>query len=211
MIFTFDDETTPAVEIETAPRDESLSTGETGPTVLIGTPPRCGLGSAVAQLVGRLVHLIVNVASGLAVIRYLDPPQYGDYVVVTTVMLAGLLANSGLAKLAIREVAQGTVSERSAIGSVAVLRLVLSAAALLISQLLSQGLDIGVRLFGEVVETASLLLMTAANVAFLALRTDAADGIRDYVCVPGAPRATPRRDTTFSRPGPFSRCREGFP
>lgn len=55
------------------------------------------------------------------------------------------------------------------IGSVAFLHLVLSAAALLISQLLRQGLDIGVRLFGEVVETASLLLMTAANVAFLAL------------------------------------------
>ena len=171
-------------------------------------PPRRVLGSVAAQLVGRLIHLTANVVSTLAIIHYLSPSRYGDYVVaLTTVMLAGLIADGGLAKLAIREVAQGTTEESAATGSVAVLRLVLSVAALAISQaallamsvsrsvhvaaaLLSvtyatesvlalasvvfhvrqrQALDIGVRLFGELVETASLLVMIAVRAPFVTL------------------------------------------
>ena len=50
---------------------------------------------------------MVNVAASLLILRYLGPASYGDFVVVVSIVgLAGLLAEFGLPKLAVREVAR---------------------------------------------------------------------------------------------------------
>lgn len=160
------------------------------------------------QATGRGLHLLANIVSTLAIIRYLAPGRYGQYVVVlTTVMLAGLVADGGLTKLAIREVTQGTVSEAAAAGSVAALRVGLALASAAASQVLllclgassqmyvaagilsltyateaivslttvvlhvrlRQDLETGIRLLGELIETAVLLLMIRAGTTFVLL------------------------------------------
>jgi O-antigen/teichoic acid export membrane protein len=95
------------------------------------------LTTAAGQLVGKLLHLIVNVLSTLLIIRYLSPSAYGRYTfALSTTMLLGLVADGGLAKLAIREVAQGSLSQDDAAGALLTLRISLAGCAALFTQFL---------------------------------------------------------------------------
>jgi len=83
--------------------------------------------SAGAQAGAKVAHLALNVVSTLAIIHYLAPGVYGEYVLVlTTVMLVGLLADFGLNKLATREVAREADSEGEVLGTVLLARVLLA-------------------------------------------------------------------------------------
>jgi O-antigen/teichoic acid export membrane protein len=98
--------------------------------------------STTAQLVARGFDLIVNVAASLLILRYLGPTQYGDFVVVVSIVgLAGLLAEFGLPKLAVREVARDPGAGDELIGTVIWLRLGLCVVAALVAQLALAALD----------------------------------------------------------------------
>lgn len=91
--------------------------------------------SASAQFIARAADLLVNVATSLAVLRYLGAVRFGDFVLVVTVTgLAGLLADAGLPKLAVREVARNPSTAGPVIGTVTVIRLVLSVVSLAVAQ-----------------------------------------------------------------------------
>ena len=89
--------------------------------------------SSVGQAGARVIHLVLNVVSTLAIIRALPPGDYGAYVLVlTTTMLVGLLADYGLSKLAVREIAQhpdDPRAEAEVLGTVVLTRLGLAVVA----------------------------------------------------------------------------------
>ncbi|MEO7446793.1 MAG: oligosaccharide flippase family protein [Humibacillus sp.] len=83
--------------------------------------------SAASQLGAKVVHLLLNAVSTLAVLRYLAPDAYGTYVLVLTVTtLVGVVADFGLPKLAVRELLVPGVREGAVVGTVIVLRLALA-------------------------------------------------------------------------------------
>ncbi len=91
--------------------------------------------SMASQLVARVLHVSLNIVSSLAIIHYLSPGTYGDYVLalgVTTMF--GLFADFGLPKLAVREISRDRSCEGEIIGTVMMLRLVLTVAAFAFTQ-----------------------------------------------------------------------------
>jgi O-antigen/teichoic acid export membrane protein len=93
--------------------------------------------STVAQLGAKVLHLVLNLVSTLAVIRYLEPGAYGMYVLaLSTTMLVGLFADFGLAKLAVREIALDADGEEEILGTVVGARLALGVVAVGITQIL---------------------------------------------------------------------------
>jgi O-antigen/teichoic acid export membrane protein len=113
--------------------------------------------STVAQLGAKGVHLVLNVVSTVVLIRYMGPTRYGDYIkVITVTSWAGLLSEFGLTKLAVREVAREAASVPPVVGTVIVVRLVLSVAAAAFVQLIL--LAIGA---SAVVHAAALVMSTA--------------------------------------------------
>ncbi len=83
-----------------------------------------------------VVHMALNIVSSLVIIRYLAPPNYGDYVLVLTLMtMIGLLSDFGLSKLGIREVAVDGDGEAEVVGTVIALRLGLAMVAAIVIQL----------------------------------------------------------------------------
>jgi O-antigen/teichoic acid export membrane protein len=103
--------------------------------------PRARLARSVAvstgsQLIARGFDLIVNVAVSLAIVRYLGPQRFGDYVLVISIVgLAGLLSEFGLPKLAVREVARDPASQNRVVGTTMVLRLLLCIVSAIVAQL----------------------------------------------------------------------------
>lgn len=91
--------------------------------------------STTSQLLAKAAHLALNVVSTLAIIRYLHPSGYGLFVLVLTVAgVVGLIADYGLAKLAVREVVAPDAVEGDVLGTVVVLRLVLGVVAIVLTQ-----------------------------------------------------------------------------
>jgi len=86
--------------------------------------------STASQLGARGLHLALNVVSTLALIRYLGPDRYGDFVMVVTVAaIGGLVSDMGLNKLGVREIARDPSAEGEVLGSVLLARLGLGLAA----------------------------------------------------------------------------------
>ncbi len=126
--------------------------------------------SAVSQLAGKVVHLALNLVSTLAILRYLAPDAYGSYVlVVTMVTLVGVVADFGLPKLAVREIALsdsvGLGARNEILGTLVVLRLVLAVVAIV-------GCQVLLALFAQ-----PTLVHQAAAIASLTLLVDAVLGI----------------------------------
>jgi O-antigen/teichoic acid export membrane protein len=93
--------------------------------------------SLAAQLGARALHLLLNIGTSLAIVRYLGPRGYGDYVVVvTTTGLTALAADAGLHKLAVREVARRPDEAEAVIGTTVAIRLVLAIGAAGLAQLI---------------------------------------------------------------------------
>jgi O-antigen/teichoic acid export membrane protein len=84
--------------------------------------------SAASQLGAKVVHLLLNAVSTLAVLRYLAPDAYGTYVLVLTITtFVGVVADFGLPKLAVREMLRPGQVEGDVVGTVIVVRLGLAA------------------------------------------------------------------------------------
>lgn len=97
---------------------------------LTDVPARVDRGVTVSvsvQFGAKLVHLALNVVSSLAIINYLSPARYGDFVLVLIVTtLLGLLCDFGLVRVAVREVSREPDLEAGALGTVMALRLALA-------------------------------------------------------------------------------------
>jgi O-antigen/teichoic acid export membrane protein len=120
--------------------------------------------STSTQLAARVVHLSLNVVSTLAVVRYLTPDAYGTYVVVlSTTLLAGLVADFGLAKLGVREISRGH-DEHEVVGTVFGLRLGLAVAAAAFAQVALVALGASAEVHGAAA-VASLLYLGDAGLA----------------------------------------------
>jgi PST family polysaccharide transporter len=118
--------------------------------------------SISAQLGARVIHLALNVISTLAIIRYMSPAGYGEFVIIVTVVtLARLISDFGLNPIAVREASVEPAAEAKLIGTVMAMRVGLALIAMVIVQgaLLAVGAGPGVRTAGAV---ASLLLLAEA-------------------------------------------------
>lgn len=90
--------------------------------------------SAVSQFGAKCVHFALNAVSTLALIRYLGPDHYGNYVfVITASFVIGIAADMGLNNLAVREISRDPAAEDRLVGSVMLTRLVLAAGAWLMT------------------------------------------------------------------------------
>lgn len=86
--------------------------------------------SIASQLGAKVLHLGLNVVSTIAIVRYLAPEAYGTYVLVLTVTtLAGVLADFGLPKLAVREMVRPGADPDAVAGTIIWVRLALAVAA----------------------------------------------------------------------------------
>ena len=97
---------------------------------------RGGSGSAsCSSSCRRSAHVLLNVVSSLAIIRYLAPDEFGDYaVVVSLVTLCGILCDFGIDKYGIREISLDEETEAEVTGTVVVIRLALSVISFVLVQ-----------------------------------------------------------------------------
>jgi O-antigen/teichoic acid export membrane protein len=108
----------------------------TTPTAVPADPVRAVAVSTASQLAARLLHLALNVASSVILIRYMGPDGYGDYVLVIVVTgWVGLLSEFGLNKLGVRHAARGDATAGEVVGTVMGTRVVLSVLAAGVAQL----------------------------------------------------------------------------
>ena len=106
------------------------------PTTVPREPDRAVAVSTVSQLGARVLHLALNVASSVILIRYMGPDHYGDYVrVIAVTGWVGLLSEFGLNKVGVRHAARDDGSTGAVIGTVMGTRAVLSLGAAAIAQL----------------------------------------------------------------------------
>lgn len=91
--------------------------------------------SALALLGARIIQFVLSLVVTVALVRYLGPSAYGDYVFVLALIgILVVLGDFGLTKVAVREIARGA-SEAAVVGTTLVLRLVLGAALAGVAQL----------------------------------------------------------------------------
>jgi O-antigen/teichoic acid export membrane protein len=142
--------------------------------VVIGTVPtekaevarRMALSLGI-QLATKVVHLVLNVVSSLAVIRYLVPATYGNYVLIVALLaLFGMLADFGITKLGVREVSADETAEAAVIGTIIALRLGLSALAGVGIQLALWALGRGAEIrWAAAIASLSLLSTSVLSIA----------------------------------------------
>jgi O-antigen/teichoic acid export membrane protein len=125
--------------------------------------------SAVTQMGAKGLHLVLNVVSTLAIIRYLSPSEYGDYVLVLTAsMLVGLVADFGLSKLATREISRDLGSETEVLGTVLLARLCLAVLCIGFLQLVLLALGVSAQLHAAALVASVLYLGDAVLVVVVA-------------------------------------------
>lgn len=91
--------------------------------------------STTTQVAAKVLHLVLNIVSTLAIVRHLAPGAYGVYVLVLTVTtIVGLVADFGLPKVAVREVLAAGVNENDIVGTIVALRLLLALAGIVVTQ-----------------------------------------------------------------------------
>ena len=125
--------------------------------------------SAVTQTGAKGLHLVLNVVSTLAIIRYLSPSSYGDYVLVLTAsMLVGLVADFGLVKLATREISQDPDSESEVLGTILLARLCLAVLCIGLLQLVLLAMQVPAELHLAALVSSMLYLGDAVLVVVVA-------------------------------------------
>ncbi len=122
--------------------------------------------STTAQLAARGMHLILNVVSTLAIVRYLAPSAYGAYVLVLTVTsMIGLVSDFGLPKIAVREIAGAGADEGEIVGTIIGLRIVLAVAGIAMTQVVLLALGQPTRVLVAAAVASALLLSEAVFAA----------------------------------------------
>ena len=121
--------------------------------------------SASTQTVAKAINLALNIVVSLALIRYLGPSGYGDYVFVFSfVTIVGLVSDLGITKVAVRDISREPLTTAEILGTTVGLRLILAVGAAILVQLLlaALGARLGIRFAAGV---ASLLFVTEALVS----------------------------------------------
>lgn len=91
--------------------------------------------STASQLVAKLAHLALNVVASLALIRYLQPEGYGDYIfVLSLAAIFGLLSDFGLPKVAVREISRDPDDGPTILGTTVGARALLAVLAWVLAQ-----------------------------------------------------------------------------
>lgn len=118
--------------------------------------------SVGVQIAARVVHLGLNALVTVAVIRYLGPVSYGDYVFAFSFStLIGALSELGLSRIAVREMAKDEAAAPAILGTTIAARLGLAVLCGLLAQAIL--VVMGARpLIHVAVGVASLLLITEA-------------------------------------------------
>ncbi len=119
--------------------------------------------STISQLGAQGLHLVLNIVSSLALIHYLGPDKYGNYVfVITTAAIIGLVSDLGLNKLGVRDIARDPADEDDVLGSVLLVRLALAVLA------------VGITLLALAAMGANAELLAAGAVISMLFFTEAA-------------------------------------
>lgn len=125
--------------------------------------------STTALIVAKIGHVALNVIAGLALIRYLGPAGFGDYVFVTSfATLFGLLSDFGLTRVAVRDMSREPANAHVILGTALATRLTLAVLCLGLAQVVL--LLTGAR--GELraaIAVASLLFVVEALLAVVAV------------------------------------------
>lgn len=123
--------------------------------------------STGAQILAKVLHLALNVVASLALIRYMGPASYGDYVFVLSLSAVfGIMSDFGLAKVAVREMVRQPLAAPAILGTAIVGRLLLAG----ITWLLAQGALLAMGARAEVhlaVAVTSLVFVTDALLAIV--------------------------------------------
>ncbi len=125
--------------------------------------------SSMAQAGAKVLHLGLNVVASLALIRYLGPAGYGDYVFVFSfTALVGLLSDFGLSNVAVREMSRQPGAERAILGTAVGGRLGLAAFSWALAQalLFVMGVRADLKL---AIAVTSLLFVTDALLSVVVL------------------------------------------
>jgi O-antigen/teichoic acid export membrane protein len=89
---------------------------------------------AGAQVVAKLIALLLNIVASLALIRYFGPARYGDYVFIFAFAgILGVISDLGISRVAAREMAKGDTS--AVLGTSVLCRLALATIAAAAAQL----------------------------------------------------------------------------
>lgn len=136
--------------------------------------------SAMAQLIGKAIHLVLNIVASIALIRYLQPDGYGEYVFVFSfAALFGLLSDFGLAKVAVRDMVREPSSAGVVLGTAMAGRLILAAISFVAAQLalvalgVSADLRIAIAIVSLLFVTEAMLSVTAVFQMRLAMQYEA--------------------------------------
>jgi O-antigen/teichoic acid export membrane protein len=126
--------------------------------------------SVGVQMAAKGGHVVLNIVSSLAIIHYLRPGSFGDYVLIMALSTTvGMLADFGINQLAVREVSVEESTEGAIVGTVIVVRIGLSVVAALAIQavLLGLGKSGEVRLAAALIATSFLSnAVMACTIAF---------------------------------------------
>jgi O-antigen/teichoic acid export membrane protein len=91
--------------------------------------------SAVALLAARAFQFALTLVVTVALVRYLGPAAYGDYVFVLSLTGAlVVLSDFGLMKVAVREIAQGAAREPEVVGTAMLSRLIFGSVLAAVAQ-----------------------------------------------------------------------------
>jgi O-antigen/teichoic acid export membrane protein len=136
--------------------------------------------SAIAQLLGKGVHLALNIVASIALIRYMQPDGYGAYVFVFSfAALFGLLSDFGLAKVAVRDMSREPRSAGVVLGTAVAGRLLLAAISFVGAQIalvllgVPTDLRIAVAIVSLLFVTEAVLSVTAVFQVRLAMQYEA--------------------------------------
>jgi O-antigen/teichoic acid export membrane protein len=136
--------------------------------------------SAATAIGSKLIHLALNVIATLAIIRYLGPASFGDYVFIFSVAaLFGLLSDFGITKVAVREMARRPDSAPKYLGTSIAARLVLSVVALAAAEIVLAAIGarpailVGVAIAALLFTAEAALSVTAVFQVRLAMQYEA--------------------------------------
>jgi len=125
--------------------------------------------STSVQIVAKIAHVTLNVIAGLALIRYLGPAAFGDYVFVTSfATLFGLASDFGLTRVAVRDMARDPAHSPAILGTALATRFTLALLCLGFAQvvLLASGARGELRV---AVAVASLLFVVESLLSVVAV------------------------------------------
>jgi O-antigen/teichoic acid export membrane protein len=124
---------------------------------------------AASSVLAKLVHFALNVVASLALIRYLGPTGFGDYVFAFGfAALFGLLSDFGLTKVAVRDMSRDDRAASAVLGTSVATRFALAILCAVVAQFALLPFGMGARVH-VAVALASMLFAVEALLSVTAL------------------------------------------